>query len=90
MHGHWLIRRLAPDCSRIALASLPRGHDESRLLWMMGWETANMHLGTPEQRRAILADLGRRKSAWLVKAAQRMCEARRRATFASGRKAYAR
>jgi hypothetical protein len=41
---------------------------------MMGWETANMHLGTPAQRRAILADLGRRKSAWLAKAAQRMVE----------------
>jgi hypothetical protein len=74
VHGPWLIRRLAPDCSRIALGSLPRGHDESRLLWMMGWETANMHLGTPAQRRAILSDLGRRKSAWLVKSAQRMGE----------------
>jgi uncharacterized protein (DUF2252 family) len=74
VHGPWLIRRLAPDCSRIALGSLPRGHDESRLLWMMGWETANMHLGTPAQRRAILADLRRRKSAWLAKAAQRMGE----------------
>jgi uncharacterized protein (DUF2252 family) len=75
VHGQWLIRRLAPDCSRVTLASLPRGRDESRLLWMMGWETANMHLGTPAQRRLILADLGRRKSAWLAKAALRMCEA---------------
>jgi hypothetical protein len=74
VHGEWLVRRLAPDCSRIALSSLPRGHDESRLLWMMGWESGNMHLGTPTQRRAILADLGRRKGAWLVKAAQRMGE----------------
>ena len=74
VHGIWLIRRLAPDCSRIELASLPRGHDESRLLWMMGWETANMHLGTPAQRRAILADLARRKRAWLGRAAGRMCE----------------
>ncbi len=74
VHGHWLIRRLAPDCSRISLSSLPRGHDEARLLWMMGWETANIHLGTPRQRRAVLADLGRRKKAWLVKAATRMGE----------------
>jgi hypothetical protein len=74
VHGAWLIRRLAPDCSRIALASLPRGHDERRLLWMMGWETANIHLGTPGQRRAILQDLGGRKPAWLAKAAQRMGE----------------
>ena len=74
VHGEWLIRRLAPDCSRVSLASLPRGHDESRLLWMMGWETGNMHLGTPAQRRAILADLARRKNAWIAKAAGRMCE----------------
>ena len=63
VHGAWLIRRLAPDCSRIRLASLPRGHDEARLLWMMGWETANMHLGTPRQRRAILGILARRRTA---------------------------
>ncbi len=75
VEGQWLLRRLAPDCSRVTLESLPRGRDETRLLWMMGWETANMHLGTPRQRRAILADLGRRKSAWLGKAAARMCEA---------------
>jgi uncharacterized protein (DUF2252 family) len=72
VHGQWLIRRLAPDCSRIELASLPRGSDESRLLWMMGWETANMHLGTPGQRKAILADLKARKGTWLTKAAGRM------------------
>jgi uncharacterized protein (DUF2252 family) len=51
VHGNWLIRRLAPDCCRIELASLPRSHDEGRLLWMMGWETANMHLGTPRSAR---------------------------------------
>ena len=75
VRGDWLIRRLAPDCSRIELASLPRGHDESRLLWMMGWETANMHLGSAAQRRRILADLDRRKSSWLAKAATRMADA---------------
>ncbi|MBV8783751.1 MAG: DUF2252 family protein [Gammaproteobacteria bacterium] len=74
-HGRWLVRRLAPDCSRIELASLPRGHDEGRLLWMMGWETANMHLGTPERRRAVLGDLVRRRPSWLGKAAERCAEA---------------
>ena len=70
--GH---RRLAPDCSRVELASLPRGQDESRLLWMMGWETANMHLGSLQQRKSILSDLGRRKSTWLATAAEHMGEA---------------
>jgi uncharacterized protein (DUF2252 family) len=75
VRGKWLVRRLAPDCSRIELASLPRGRDESRLLWMMGWETANMHLGSPQPRRSILSDLGRRNSTWLTKAAEHMGEA---------------
>jgi uncharacterized protein (DUF2252 family) len=74
VRGRWLIRRLAPDCSRIELASLPRGRDEDRLLWMMGWETANMHLGSPAQRRAILADLQRRGRRWLSPAAHCMAE----------------
>jgi hypothetical protein len=75
VHGKWLLRRLAPDCSRIELASLPHGRDEDRLLWMMGWETANMHLGTPRSARAIHADLTSRKGNWLPKAAARMAQA---------------
>jgi uncharacterized protein (DUF2252 family) len=75
VHGKWLIRRLAPDGSRIELASLPRNHDEDRLLWMMGWETANMHLGSAGQARAVLADLDGRKSNWLSAAAARMAQA---------------
>jgi len=39
IYGHWLIRRLAPDCSRIALASLPKSREELKLLQAMGWET---------------------------------------------------
>jgi Uncharacterized protein conserved in bacteria (DUF2252) len=75
VHGKWLIRRLAPDGSRIELASLPRNRDEDRLLWMMGWETANMHLGSAEKVRSILADLGERKSNWLAGAAAKMAQA---------------
>jgi Uncharacterized protein conserved in bacteria (DUF2252) len=74
VHGQWLIRRLAPDCCRIELASLPRGHDEGRLLWMMGWETGNIHLATPGKARRILADLATRNRNWLVKAAARMAQ----------------
>ena len=72
VHGEWLIRRLAPDCSRIELSTLPRDRDESRLLWMMGWDTANMHLATPGMRGRILADLAARKRTWLAKAAVSM------------------
>jgi uncharacterized protein (DUF2252 family) len=75
VHAKWLLRRLAPDSSRIELASLPRGQDEDRLLWMMGWETANLHLGTAAKAARILTDLGARKGNWLGKAAGRMAEA---------------
>src|SRR6266576_3057782 len=36
--GAWLVRRLAPDCSRVRLNELPRKRDEARLLSAMGWE----------------------------------------------------
>jgi hypothetical protein len=75
LRGKWLIRRLAPDCSRIELSSLPHGRDEDRLLWMMGWETANMHLGSLAARAGILADLRRRDGRWLARAVGRMAEA---------------
>jgi uncharacterized protein (DUF2252 family) len=57
----WLLRRLAPDCSRIELESLPKRYDEYRLMHAMGWETANIHLGTGHatQIRAHLRSLAR-------------------------------
>ena len=63
VHGMWLLRRLAPDCSRIELATLPRNHDESRLLWMMGWETANMHLGHAGSSGGAYLPISRRAAA---------------------------
>jgi hypothetical protein len=68
----WLVRRLSPDCSRIELASLPAQRDEGRLLRAMGWETGNIHLGTRGAGKAVLADLKRRKPAWLREAATMM------------------
>jgi len=37
LRRQWVVRRLAPDCSRIDLAQLPKGQDETRLLQAMGW-----------------------------------------------------
>ncbi len=71
-HGRWMVRRLAPDCSRIELASLPEDRDESRLLYDMGWETANMHFGTPAAISKIKRDLAARRGRWLHKAAKAM------------------
>jgi Uncharacterized protein conserved in bacteria (DUF2252) len=74
-HSRWLVRRLAPDCSRIELASLPKDREEARLLYDMGWETANMHFGSPQAIPLIKRDLAYRKNRWLHKAAKAMCKA---------------
>ncbi|HEV3196668.1 MAG TPA: DUF2252 family protein, partial [Bryobacteraceae bacterium] len=67
----WIVRRLAPDCSRIELSALPKERDELRLLHAMGWETANVHLGSTKPR-PLLADLKKRPVNWLLDAARKM------------------
>jgi hypothetical protein len=74
-HGRWVVRRLAPDCSRIELASLSKERDEARLLYSMGWETANMHFSTPQATPKVKRDLAARRGKWLHKAAKAMCAA---------------
>jgi len=69
VRGRWIIRRLAPDCSRIELSSLPERHDSVRLLHAMGWETANIHLGSANPA-ILLKDLNARPSHWLHSAAE--------------------
>jgi uncharacterized protein (DUF2252 family) len=75
LRGRWILRRLAPDCSRVELIQLPKKRDEYRLLWEMGRETANVHLGTPRARKAILRDLRKCPAKWLHKAGATMLEA---------------
>jgi hypothetical protein len=74
LQRRWIVRRLAPDCSRIELAALPKSRDELRLLHAMGWETANLHLGSAKPK-ALRADLARRKQGWLRRAATLMQDA---------------
>jgi hypothetical protein len=72
----WVVRRLAPDCSRIELSKLPKKHEQDaamRLLRSMGWETANVHLGSTKARN-LLKDLEKRKNGWLHRAASAMVE----------------
>jgi hypothetical protein len=71
---HWLVRRLAPDCSNIEIDTLPEERDEERLLYYMGWETANIHLGSNRSIPAVKRDLARRKNRWLHKASKAMLE----------------
>jgi uncharacterized protein (DUF2252 family) len=70
--GRWIVRRLAPHCSRIDLAAMPKTRDEARLLHAMGFETANVHWASPKAVPAILADLKKRPAGWLHEAAKQM------------------
>jgi hypothetical protein len=72
---HWVVRRLAPDCCHIEIQTLPKNRDEERLLYCMGWETANVHLGSPKSIPAVERDLARHKGRWLHKAAKSMLTA---------------
>ena len=78
IHGSWLIRRLAPDCTKIPLTELPGAMNEERLMYCMGWETANVHLGTKKAIPEVEKDLKKRKTGWLFAAAKDMAKAVRK------------
>jgi hypothetical protein len=71
----WLLRRLAPHCTRIELAELPKRQDERLLLEATGAETANVHLGSRDAVAAIRGDLKKRGASWLHESASRMANA---------------
>lgn len=88
----WIVRRLAPDCTRIELASVPKEKDKSRLLHAMGFETANVHVGSGGEK-GILRYLEKLDQHWLHEAAAGMVKATKadwdewRAHFQPARKA---
>ena len=71
----WVVRRLAPHCSRIELNELPNRRDEIALFRAMGAETANLHLASRTAMSAVRADLARRKGRWFQAASEAMLEA---------------
>jgi uncharacterized protein (DUF2252 family) len=72
LRGRWIVRRLSPHCSRIELSVLPRNRDECRLLFSMGWETANVHFGNRQGMKAVRRHLKSQKPNWLYGAARQM------------------
>jgi hypothetical protein len=56
------------------LSALPAKHDAQRLLHAMGFETANVHLGSCAAK-VLQEDLRRRGPRWLHTAAHAMVEA---------------
>lgn len=71
----WVVRRLAPDCSRIELSAVPKHRDEAHLLRAMGAETANVHLGSKDALAVVRQDLKKRPGDWLHQAAKEMADA---------------
>ena len=78
LRGRWIVRRLAPHCSRIEMAAIPKKRDEARLLHSMGFETANIHLGSKQAIKNVRRDLGKHKAGWVHETAQKMLEAVRK------------
>jgi hypothetical protein len=72
LRGRWIVRRLAPHCSRIEMAAIPKKRDEERLLHSMGFETANIHLGSKQAVKNLRRDFAKKKPGWLHEAAKKM------------------
>jgi hypothetical protein len=70
----FVVRRLGPEHTKVDLADVAKVADESRLLWLMGYETANIHMGTKNGATTILRDLASRDQNWLVDAAKTMAK----------------
>ncbi|MDB5344589.1 MAG: hypothetical protein JWP89_2966 [Schlesneria sp.] len=66
--GPWIVRRLAPRCSKIELAQLDCV-SERLMFESMGAECANIHLGTAGASKSILKWLRQQHRDWLVTAA---------------------
>lgn len=75
LRGRWIVRRLSPHCSRIELSTLPAHRDERKLLYAMGWETANIHLGSHGAQRGLLKHLAKQPGGWLHAASRKMTRA---------------
>jgi len=78
IQGNWVLRRLSPFCSRIELSDMPRERDATKVLAAMGYELANVHLGTRKAAANVTADLRRRTGNWLRQAAETMTKATRK------------
>ena len=74
LRGRWTVRRLSPHCCRVELSTLKVQGEEMRLLHAMGWETANIHLGTRSARKPILGHIKKQKGKWLHHATAAMLD----------------
>jgi hypothetical protein len=71
VRGGWLLRRLSPDCFKILLSGLPKKRNETELLYSMGWESANIHLGSAKSAK-LGACLKGKSADWLHQSGKAM------------------
>lgn len=85
VRDRWMVRRLSPEYVRIDLSQLS-DEDIDGVLYAMGWETANVHLGSGEDAirdvlkhlksmRAADEDAGAEQGHWLAAAVETLIEA---------------
>jgi Uncharacterized protein conserved in bacteria (DUF2252) len=88
VQGRWIVRRLAPDCSRIELGDLAEDDQDdeatrsqqAQLLSWMGQELAGLHRANPYALATVrthLASLTERAEGWLRDATEAMAQATR-------------
>jgi len=70
--GKWLVRRLAPHCSKIDVSHLPKKRDDLALFESMGTEIANIHLGTRSAQSEIKRDLTAKRRKQIYACVERM------------------
>lgn len=79
LRGDWVLRRLAPDCSRIVATTVQTMREQEELARAMGVETANIHLGAAQSRiDEVRRDLASRPEGWLRSASKTMARATQR------------
>jgi hypothetical protein len=78
LHKKWIVRRLSPYCSRIELSVLPANREDCRLLSSMGYETGNIHMGSPKAIKNVRKHLKQQKAGWLLDASTQMLKAVKR------------
>lgn len=68
----WVLRQLSPERVKLDLKQLDQDDKDDDLLFNMGWETANIHLASPQAQQAVLADIKGRPADWLREASKLM------------------
>jgi hypothetical protein len=70
-----VVRRLSPNNRKIEVGDGSSGMFGRDMLQMMGFELANVHLGTAPRQEAIRRDLAKRKASWLTVNARKAADA---------------